>query len=119
MGLVAAMRGQLDFVPETVGSFWRVYKSQSVQLDVVAAAPHEKQLLIGEAKWGRETLSRRVLPDLIQRSQRMPQVAEGWAAQYALFAREGFSDALSEEAQAQKALLMSLAQLEEALLHTP
>jgi AAA+ ATPase superfamily predicted ATPase len=115
----AAMSGQLDFIPEEVGSFWRVYKGESVQLDVVAAAPREKRLLIGEAKWGRGLLSRRVLTDLIQRSRRMPQVAEGWATQYALFAREGFSEALQEEARAKKALLISLEQLEEALSGAP
>jgi hypothetical protein len=49
----------------------------------------------------------------------MPQVAEGWTTQYALFAREGFSEALYEEARTKKALLISLAQLEEALLQAP
>jgi uncharacterized protein len=115
----AAMSGQLDFVPEEVGSFWRMYKGQSVQLDVVAAAPREKRLLIGEAKWGREMLSRRVLTDLIQRSQRMPQVAEGWSTQYVLFAREGFTEALQEEARMRNAILISLAQLEKTLRNAP
>lgn len=113
----AAMAGQLDFVPEVVGSFWRTYRGKGVQLDVVAAAPREKRLLIGEAKWGREQLSRRLLPDLIKRSQRMPQVADGWKTQYALFAREGFSETLQKEAQAENALLVSLDRLEETLKH--
>ncbi len=108
----AAMAGQLDFVPEVVGSYWRTYRGQGVQLDVVAAAPREKRLLVGEVKWGRDTLSRRLLPDLVQRSQRMPQVAEGWATQYALFAREGFTDALQKEAAETGAMLVSLEQLE-------
>jgi hypothetical protein len=108
----AAMSGQLGFVPELVGSYWQ---GQRVQLDVVAAAPRQKKLLIGEAKWGRETLSRNILTDLIARSQHMPQVAEGWTTHYVLFAREGFSEALRAEAKARKAILVSLAQLEEAL----
>jgi hypothetical protein len=87
-----------------------------VQLDVVAAAPREKRLLIGEAKWGRKSLSRHVLTDLIQRSQRMPQVAEGWHTQYALFAREGFTDALRDYANSIGALLISLDLLESTLL---
>ena len=111
----AAMAGQLDFVPEVVGSYWRTYRGKGVQLDVVAAAPREKRLLIGEAKWGRDALSRRLLPDLVKRSQRMPQVVEGWTTQYALFARAGFTEALQQEAAATGVRLISLEQLEQTL----
>lgn len=112
----AAMSGQLDFVPEVVGSYWRRYRGKGVQLDVVAAAPREKRLLIGEAKWGRKKLSRRLLTDLIQRSQRMPQVAGGWRTQYTLFSREGFTDALHRQAKSMDAMLISLDQIESTLL---
>ncbi|MCP4357546.1 MAG: ATP-binding protein [Chloroflexi bacterium] len=112
---VTAMAGQLDFVPETVGSYWRTYRGKGVQLDVVAVAPRQKRLFIGEAKWGRGALSRSVLTNLVKRSQRMPQVAEGWAVGYALFAREGFTDALRQEAEKMDARLISLAQLEQTL----
>jgi len=112
----AAVSGQLGFVPEVVGSYWRRYRGKGVQLDVVAAAPREKRLLIGEAKWGRKSLSRHVLIDLIQRSQRMPQVAEGWRTQYALFAREGFTDTLRDYANSLDVLLVSLTLLESTLL---
>lgn len=111
----AAMAGQIDFAPEFVGSYWRVHRSKGVQLDVVAAAPREKKLLVGEAKWSEGILSRRLLTDLIQRSQRMPQVANGWATQYVLFAREGFTEALRAEAQVRNALLVSLDQIEQTL----
>lgn len=112
----AAMSGQLDFMPEQVGAYWRRYRGKGVQLDVVAAAPREKRLLIGEAKWSRQPLSRGVLTDLVQRSQRMPQVAEGWTVQYALFARTGFSAALQQGAKSMDALLISLRQIESTLL---
>ncbi len=110
------MSGQLDFVPEEVGSYWRRYRGKGVQLDVVAAAPRDKKLLIGEAKWGRKPLSRNILTDLVQCSQRMPQVAEGWQTQYVLFAREGFTDALQEYAHSLDALLISLDQIKGTLL---
>jgi len=112
------MAGQLDFVPEVVGSYWRTYRGQGVQLDVVAAAPREKRLLIGEAKWGRDSLSRRLLPDLVKRSQRMPQVAEGWTTNYVLFARAGFTDALQQEAAETGVKLVSLAEMELTLRST-
>ena len=64
-----------------------------VQLDVVAVHQREKKRLIGEAKWGRGTLSRQVLTDLVKRSQRRPQVEKGWSVEYVFFAREKFSEA--------------------------
>ncbi|MEM7802210.1 MAG: ATP-binding protein [Chloroflexota bacterium] len=112
----AAMSGRLDFVPEQVGSYWRRYRGKGVQLDVVAAAPREKRLLIGEAKWGVGDLSRHILTDLVKRSQRMPQVEDGWQTEYLLFAREGFSDATEAYAQELGAILVSLERLEKDLI---
>ena len=86
--LAAGVSGQLDFEPDVVGSYWRQYRGQGVQLDVVAANKRQKKLLIGEAKWGKEPVSRVILTSLIERSRRMPQVAEGWQVQYAAVSRE-------------------------------
>ena len=112
----AAMRQTLAFVPEVVAAYWHAQRGSAMQLDVVAAAPREKRLLIGEAKWGRGKLARQVLTDLIQRSQQMPQVKAGWATQYALFAREGFTPALQQAARASGAHLVSLDELEQTLV---
>jgi len=108
-------RGRLEFLPEEVGSFWAQQRGKSVQLDIVAASGRSKRLLIGEAKWGDKPVSREVLTDLIQRSQRMPQVAEGWQTHYVLFARSGFTEATREEARVLKARLVDLAELEQSL----
>lgn len=54
------------------------FSNWPISLDVVAAAPRERRLLISEAKWGRrKPLSRNLLTNLVQSSQRMPQVIEG------------------------------------------
>ncbi len=58
-----------------------------VPLDVAAANPQERRLLIGEAKWGRGTLGRKVLTDLVERSRRRPQVTEGWSTEHAVYGR--------------------------------
>lgn len=113
--LAAGVVGQLDFEPETVGSYWRQYRGAGVQLDIVAASRRHKRLLIGEAKWGKEQVSRAVLTSLIERSQRMPQVAEGWDVQYALFSREGFTDATVKAAEEQGVRLVTLVEMEETL----
>lgn len=113
----AAATGYLDFQPEEVGAYWGRHRGKGVQLDVVAVNPRQKRLLIGEAKWGRGDLSRRVLTDLQQRSRRMPQVTDDkWQTQYALFAREGFTAATREAAEKMGALLLTLDQMEKVFL---
>jgi hypothetical protein len=116
--IAAAAASELEFHPEVVGSYWRRHRGAGVQLDVVAANKHEKRLFIGEAKWGTGLVSRKVLTDLVKRSQRMPQVAEGWAVDYALFAREGFSDATREAANENemRAHLVTLPEMERTVV---
>jgi len=108
----AAAAGQLEWLPEVVGSYWLHRRGRGVQLDVVAAAPREKRLLIGEAKWGDKKVGRRILTDLVERSQRMPQVVDGWRTEYVLFARGGFSREVQEAAAGMGAALVSLVELE-------
>lgn len=86
-----------------------------MQLDVVAAAPSEKRLLVGEAKWGKGKIGRNILLDLIDRSQRMPQVAEGWRTTYVAFAREGFSDAAFATGTELDMKLITLSEIERTL----
>ena len=116
--LVEAGQGNLGFTPEVVGAYWRRSRSrgQGVQLDVVAASRRDKRLFIAEAKWGVGSVSRRILTDLVQRSQRMPQVKQGWQVQYGLFAREGFTPATQEEARRIGARLVDLEELEQTLV---
>ncbi len=110
--LAASMTGQLSFDPEVVGSYWRQYRGQGVQLDIVAGNQRLKKLLVGEAKWAKGSVSRAILTDLIRRSKRMPQVEEGWQVEYILFAREGFTDAAVEMAKEQGVRLITLQEME-------
>lgn len=111
---VQADQGTLGFTPEVVGAYWGRSRGKGVQLDVVAASRRDKQLFIAEAKWGTRPVSRRILTDLVKRSQRMPQVAQGWTVAYGLFARAGFTPAT--QAQQIGARLVDLDALERALV---
>jgi hypothetical protein len=62
------------------------------------------------------SVSRRILTDLMQRSQRMPQVRAGWQVEYGLFAREEFTPAIQEEAGRIGARLVDLEELEQMLV---
>ncbi len=112
----AAAMGELNFQPEAVGAYWGRSRGKGVQLDVVAVNRREKKLLIGEAKWGKGTLSRQVLTDLVKRSQRMPQVETGWSVEYVLFAREKFSEAAQTAANEIGARLVPLPEIEQMLV---
>jgi uncharacterized protein len=56
-------KGQLPFEPEAVGSHW----SASVQADVVAITWHERQILLGECKWGLERIDRQIVREMIEK----------------------------------------------------
>jgi AAA+ ATPase superfamily predicted ATPase len=58
--LAEARTGRLPFMPERVGSHW----STSAQIDVVAVNWREKQLLLGECKWGVDAVSRTIVREL-------------------------------------------------------
>ena len=93
-------KGQLPFEPEVVGSHW----SASVQVDVVAINWHEKQILLGECKWGLDGIDRQIVRELIE--QKMPKVmaglpdgGTGWRVHYAIFSRGGVTRAAFAELQ--------------------
>lgn len=107
----------LGFSAEKIGAYWSQNRGEGVQLDIVAANLHEKKLFIGEAKWGTDVLARNILMDLIKRSQRMPQMVQGWNVQYGLFAREDFTEATKQAARELGVRLINLEQLEADLIH--
>jgi hypothetical protein len=85
-----ASRGQVAFEPEVVGSHWNA----SVQVDVVAINWHEKQILLGECKWGAERVDRQVVRDLVEQKApkavaTLPDGGAGWRVHYAIFSRSG------------------------------
>ncbi len=115
--LTEAGRDKLGFLPEQVGGYWAQKRGHGVQFDVVAASRRDKHLFIGEAKWGDKPVAREALVNLLARSQKMPQVAEGWATQYALFARAGFTQATQTMAREQRVRLVSLEEIERTLIN--
>jgi len=102
--------GGLPFVPDIVGSHW----SRRVQVDVVAVNWAERQILLGECKWGHEAVSRQIVRELIERkmplvARDLPDEGAGWKFHHALFARAGFTEAaLAELVEANHGLAIDL-----------
>ena len=98
--------------PVEVGSHW----SREVQVDVVAVDWREREILLGECKWGADKVRRSVIRELVE--TKTPKVlkelpdGEGWKVHYAFFARAGFTDAARAEAEALGALLVDLERLD-------
>ena len=109
-----ANQGVLPFLPDNVGQHW----SKTVQVDVVAIAWREKQVLLGECKWGDKAVSRAVVAELIERKTArvladLPDNGQGWTVHYAFFARSAFTDAAHALANVHEAWLLTLPQLDE------
>jgi AAA+ ATPase superfamily predicted ATPase len=105
--LAQARAGQLLFPPEIVGSHW----APDAQVDVVAVNWREKAILLGECKWGVDTVGRSVVHELVDKAPRVVP-GEGWQVHYVFFARAGFTDAARTEAEAVGARLVDLETLD-------
>jgi hypothetical protein len=112
-----AKAGQMDFEPEVVGSHW----SASVQVDVVAINWHEKQVLLGECKWGPDRVDRQIVRELIeQKSPRamaaLPEGGAGWRVHYAIFSRRGATPAALAELERLGGISVDLERLDDELV---
>lgn len=115
--LKQAQQNKLPFAPENIGSHW----SPTSQVDVVAISWHDKQLLLGECKWGDQAVSRSVVSELIEAKtpkvlEALPDKGQDWQVHYAFFARHSFTPAAQEVAREHGAMLVTLAQLEQELV---
>jgi AAA+ ATPase superfamily predicted ATPase len=112
-----AQQGQLPFAPEDVGSHW----AADVQVDVVALNWRQKAVLLGECKWGASAVGRSVVADLIEHKTpktlvSLPEQGRSWEVHHILFARAGFTDPARELAKTHNIRLLTLAEMDEALI---
>lgn len=101
--------GRLFFEPEVVGSHW----SASVQTDVIAINWHEKQILIGECKWGLDGIDRQIVRELIEQKtpkvmSALPNSGKDWHVHHAIFARGGITPAAQAEMQKVGGMMVDL-----------
>ena len=114
--IAAGKAGTLPFTPIAIGSHW----SRRVQVDVVALDWDSKRILLGECKWGMDKVDRQVARDLTGEKTRLtlldlPNLGEGWQVFYALFGRQGFTDAAISEIQAVGGMCINLKELDQVL----
>ena len=105
--------GVLGFRPLVIGSHW----SRKVQVDVVGVDWENKQILLGECKWGDEPIGRTVLRELTEQKTPkvqtdLPHAPHDWTVYHAFFARAGFSPAAQTYAAEKNMILIDLETLE-------
>jgi hypothetical protein len=114
----------LPFMPDRVGSAW----NQNVQIDVAAINRPERMILLGECKWTALPVERKVLQELIEKTNKIVPSDGKWKIQYILFSRNGWAPSAQAYAsevnasppsgsnwQAMGIQLVELARLEENL----
>lgn len=97
--LRASAKGQLSLPVDQVGSVW----TQKAQVDVVGINTMEKTLVLGECKWGPQTMGRTVLVDLVNKTTEFVPKQGQWRVLYLGFARAGWSEQAHAFAQGVKA----------------
>jgi hypothetical protein len=111
----AAETGRLSFLPQRVGSHWRATE----QIDVVAVNWDEGVVLYGECKWKRDNpLNEAEVKKLLKRTEQIRLTTRSGnllQRQHVFFSRSGFSDPARALAQAEGAILVDLAYLDEVL----
>jgi AAA+ ATPase superfamily predicted ATPase len=105
----------LAFMPEVVGSHW----SRMVQIDVVAINWQTHDILLGECKWGADTVDRATVRELIEKTPLvladLPNAGANWRVHYALFTRAGATSAARQELAKHAGLVIDLARLDRDL----
>ena len=111
---------KLPFRPMIIGSHW----SRKVQIDVVGVNWESRDILLGECKWGGNSIGRSVLRELVEQKTvkllaELPHTPLDWTVHYIFFARSGFSPSAQQYANEQNMILVDLPALEAGLKPSP
>jgi AAA+ ATPase superfamily predicted ATPase len=93
--LRASGRGELDISIDQIGSAW----TRRAQVDVVGINTMEKTMILGECKWGTKAVGRKVLQELVSKTDQIVPKRGQWQVLYIYFARNGWTDAAKSFAE--------------------
>ena len=97
--------GNLPFAPRRVGGWW----SAAGEIDVVAVG--DAAVLFGECKWTERPVGTNILDDLVRKAAPLAEQMGSGTVHYALFARSGFTPALTHRAEAEGVRLVDAARI--------
>ena len=93
-------KGQIDFAPSRIGSYWRNDNEGDTEIDVAAVDNQHKRLFLGECKYHTKPMDVAVYSALQEKGQSKGLAAafKGYEVVYGLFSKSGFTDRLVEMA---------------------
>lgn len=93
-------KGQIDFAPSRIGSYWRNDNEGDTEIDVAAVDNQHKRLFLGECKYHTKPVDVAVYSALQEKGQSKELTAafKGYEIVYGLFSKSGFTDRLVEMA---------------------
>lgn len=109
---IKAEMGELPLLPEQTGSYW----SKTAQVDVLAVNWRTRDILLGECKWGQQAVGREVVETLLHKTDKVLPPQINWRVHYAFFTRHDFTPSARALAQEHQAQLVTLAELEAAMV---
>lgn len=101
-------KGQIDFAPSRIGSYWRNDNEGDTEIDVAAVDNQHKRLFLGECKYHAKPVDVAVYSALQEKGQSKELAAafKGYEIVYGLFSKSGFTDRLVEMAAENSNLIL-------------
>ena len=101
-------KGQIDFAPSRIGSYWRNDNEGDTEIDVTAVDNQHKRLFLGECKYHAKPVDVAVYSALQEKGQSKELTAafRGYKIVYGLFSKSGFTDRLVEMAAENSDLIL-------------
>ena len=101
-------KGQIDFAPSRIGSYWRNDNEGDTEIDVAAVDNQHKRLFLGECKYHAKPVDVAVYSALQEKGQSKELTAafKGYEIVYGLFSKSGFTDRLVEMAAENSNLIL-------------
>ena len=101
-------KGQIDFEPSRIGSYWRNDNEGDTEIDVAAVDNQHKRLFLGECKYHAKPVDVAVYSALQEKGQSKELTAafKGYEIVYGLFSKSGFTDRLVEMAAENSNLIL-------------
>ena len=101
-------KGQIDFAPSRIGSYWRSDNEGDTEIDVAAVDNQHKRLFLGECKYHAKPVDVAVYSALQEKGQSKELTAafKGYEIVYGLFSKSGFTDRLVEMAAENSNLIL-------------
>ena len=101
-------KGQIDFAPSRIGSYWRNDNEGDTEIDVAAVYNQHNRLFLGECKYHAKPVDVAVYSALQEKGQSKELTAafKGYEIVYGLFSKSGFTDRLVEMAAENSNLIL-------------